>query len=101
MLPSSNPSSNPNNGCFTLMEPDLQYDICESENSFLLNKDVPDMPARISKHSADVLHYVLTLPSQLVQRRRKKVRAILNSAKGIYWMGAMSLVNSLNGASSS
>lgn len=87
-------------GCFAIMERDLRFNICELEDSFLLNKDVPDLPARISKHIVEALQYAASFwHSHLeqsnidVKKSAEKVFAFLNSGKGLYWIEALSLMD--------
>ena len=85
------------------MERDLQFNICELEDSFRLNSDVPDLPARISKHIAEVVQYGamfwlshLEHSSADAKKSAEKVLAFLNSAKGLYWTEVLSLMDAVD-----
>lgn len=89
-------------GCFAIMERDLRFNICELEDSFLLNKDVPNLPARISKHISEALQYAdsfwlshLEQSNIDVKKSTEKVFALLNSKKGLYWIEALSLMDAV------
>ncbi|KAG8846669.1 hypothetical protein FRB91_000553 [Serendipita sp. 411] len=44
-------------GCLAIMKRELCFNICQLESSFVLNKDVPDMNEKISKHISKGLQY--------------------------------------------
>ena len=90
-------------GCFTIMERDLRFNICDLGDSFQLNKDVLELPARISKHVAEALQYAASFwASHLEQanvnakKNAKKVLAFLNSVKGLYWVEVLSLMDAVD-----
>lgn len=92
-------------GCFSIMNHDLRFNICELENSFQLNKDVPDLPARISQHITESLQYAASfwlphLEQSNVDAKKSagKVFALLNSEKGLYWIEALSLMDAVERA---
>lgn len=87
-------------GCFAVMNRDLRFNICELENSFQLNKDVPDLPARISKHIPESLQYAVVfwlshLEESEVDIRQcaKKVHEFLDFQKALFWVEALSVMD--------
>lgn len=87
-------------GCFAIMERDLRFNICELEDSFRLNKDVPGLPARITKHISESLQYAvvfwlshLAFSDVDVEGSTDKVLGLLNSRKALFWVEALSLMD--------
>ena len=87
-------------GCFAIMERDLRFNICGLEDSFLLNKDVPDLPDRISANVAEALQYAASFWASHLEQANvdakmsaKKVLAILSTVKGLYWVEVVSLMD--------
>lgn len=90
-------------GCFSIMNRGLQFNICELEDSFQLNKDVPDLADRISKHITEALRYAVSFwLSHLeysdvnAKKTAEKVLTFLDSAKGLYWIEALSLMEAID-----
>ncbi|KAG8849605.1 hypothetical protein FRB91_009742 [Serendipita sp. 411] len=44
-------------GCLEIMKQELQFNVCQLESSFVLNKDVPDLKERISRYISKALQY--------------------------------------------
>lgn len=89
-------------GCFTLMDRDLRFNTCELEESFRLNKDVPDLAHRLSRHIGGALRYASEFwLSHLMQSNvdtkesAEKVLVFLSSVKELYWIEAMSLMDAV------
>lgn len=87
-------------GCFAITNRDLRFNICELEDSSRLNKDVPNLFARISKHITESLQYAVVfwlshLAKSDVDRKEsaEKVHEFLNSRKTLFWVEALSLMN--------
>lgn len=91
------------NECFNIMDRNLRFNICELENSFRLNKDVPNLPTRISKHITEALRYAalfwlshLEQPDIDVRKSAEKTLAFLSSVKGLYWIEVLSLMDAVD-----
>lgn len=89
-------------GCFAIMHRELRFNICELEDSFRLNKDVPDLLARITSHITEALRYGslfwfshLELSGVDVQEAPEQVCAFLESRKVLFWMEALSLMDTV------
>lgn len=87
-------------GCFSIMNRNLRFNICELEDSFRLNKDVPDLPARISEHLTESLQYAVVFwASHLAdsdvdaKRNAEKVHEFLASRKTLFWVEALSVMD--------
>lgn len=87
-------------GCFAIMNRDLRFNICELEDSFRVNKDVPNLPARISEHITESLQYAVVFwLSHLAEsnvdakENAEKVLGMLNSRKALFWVEALSLMD--------
>lgn len=87
-------------GCFAILERDLRFNICELDDSFQLNKDVPGLPARITKHISESLQYAvvfwlshLEVSDVDVKKSAEKVLGLLNSRKTLFWVEALSLMD--------
>lgn len=85
------------NGCFVIMNRDLRFNICELEDSFRLNKDVPDLPARVSKHVTESLQYAVVFwLSHLAESNAKEnaeiVHEFLSSREILFWVETLSLM---------
>lgn len=90
-------------GCFTIMNRELRFNICEMEDSFRLNKDVADLPSRITKHIGETLKYgSLFWMSHLEQsdvdmeESAEKVLAFLDSRKTLFWVEGLSLMDTVD-----
>lgn len=92
-------------GCFAIMNRDLRFNICGLEDSFRMNKDVPNLPALISKHITEALQYAAVFWfSHLEQsnvgasKSAGKVFALLNSEKGLFWIEVLTLMDAVERA---
>ena len=90
-------------GSLATMYRGLKFNICELESSFLLNKDVPNLRDRISKHVTEALQYAATfwvfhLKQANVEAKgsAEKVVAFLDSVKGLYWVEVLSLMDAVD-----
>lgn len=90
-------------GCLTIMDRDLRFNICELEDSLRLNKDVRDLPARITKNISEALQYAcLFWFSHLesldfdVKKSAEKVLALLTSQAVLFWMEVLSLMSAVD-----
>lgn len=86
------------NGCFTIMDRDLRFNICELEDSFRLNKDVLDLPARISENLSEALQYgslfwFRHFEKSGITGSEEKVLAFLSSLKTLFWVETLSLLD--------
>jgi len=85
-------------GCFAVMNHRLRFNLCELENSFLMNSDVPDLPARIERNISEALRYgILFWMSHLEQSESKEsagqILAFLNSHMVLFWFESLSLLD--------
>lgn len=87
-------------GCFKIMSHELRFNICEVDDSFQWNKDIPNLPARISKNMTEALRYgVLFWFSHLeqsdidVKESAEKVLTFLDSLKTLFWIEALGLMD--------
>lgn len=88
------------NGCFAAMNRDLRFNICELEDSFQLNKDVPNLLARISEHISESLQYAAVfwfshLEGSDVDAKEsaEKVHEFLNSRKTLFFFEVLSVMD--------
>lgn len=87
-------------GCFAIMDRELRFNICELEDSSRLNKDVPDLSARISNHITESVQYAvvfwfshLAVSDIDVKRSADKVLGLLSSRKTLFWVEALGLMD--------
>lgn len=85
------------NGCFAVMKSQLGFNICELEDSFLMNGAVRDLSARIKQNISEVLQYgILFWMSHREQSRSKErdeqVFAFLDSRKALFWIESLGLL---------
>lgn len=92
-------------GCFAIMNRDLQFNMCGLEDSFRMNKDVPNLPALISKHITEALQYAavfwfshLKQSNVSASKSAGKVFALLNSEKGLYWIEVLTSMDAVERA---
>lgn len=90
-------------GCFTIMNRELRFNICKLEDSFHLNKDVPDLFSRITRYITEALQYgSLFWISHIgqsdvnVMESAEKVHAFLKSRKTLFWMEVLSLTDAVD-----
>lgn len=87
-------------GCFATMNRELRFNICELEDSFHLNKDVPDLLTRITKYITEALKYGLLfwfshLEQSDIDKKEsaKTILSFLRSRKTLFWVEALSLMD--------
>ena len=87
-------------GCFAFMYRDLRFNICELKDSFRLNKDVPDLPACISKHITESVQYATVFWLSHVEKSdgdvkecAKKAYEFLSSREALFWVEVLSLMD--------
>lgn len=89
-------------GCFATMSRELRFNICELEDSFRLNKDVPDLLTRVASHISEVLRYAcLFWLSHLEQpevdaNSTEEVLSFLTSQTTLFWIEALSLMDAVD-----
>lgn len=88
-------------GCFDVLESELRFNMCDLEDSFRLNKDVPDLSNRIKKNISEVLQYgclfwISHLVALSMEGRGGQVFAFLRSLNALYWIEALSLLDAVD-----
>ena len=90
-------------GCFAIMDRDLRFNVCELQDSFWLNKEVLDLPIRISNHIAEPLQYATVFwlshledPDDDMGETAVKVHEFMSSPKTLFWVEALSLMNAVD-----
>ncbi|CAE6498821.1 unnamed protein product [Rhizoctonia solani] len=92
--------------CLTVMQRDLQFNICGLETSHLLNNEVPDLRRRIRSRVGTALKYAcvhwidyfVAFPNQSLI---EALKCFFNGPQFIYWIEIFSLLGRLDVASSS
>lgn len=90
-------------GCFIIMNRDLRFNICELEDSSRLDKDLPDLPDRITKHIGEALRYGclfwlahLELSDVDMDKSANDILAFLSSRKALFWVEALNLMDAVD-----
>lgn len=90
-------------GCLKTLHRELRFNICSLEDSYRLNKDVPDLSKRIQEHICEVLQYSSLFWFDHVSqcdltRLIHSVSAFIMSRNVLYWLEVLSLLNASDDA---
>ena len=90
--------------CLGLMLLNLKFNICNLESSYLVNKDVEDLDVRIAQHLPPVLSYACRLWDDHLKHLDFETDLFVKlqtffEKKFLFWLEALSLVNSVGLAS--
>lgn len=91
-------------GCFAILDEKLEFNICRLEDGSLLNKDVPDLEARVKRFIPEYLQYGLLFWFRHLSvsgLRPEDVHATVSTflnKKALFWIEAMCLLKKVNEA---
>ena len=86
--------------CLDLLLRDLRFNICDIESSYLANKDIPDLEARIAKHLPPTLSYTCHFYHDHLKHLDFetdlffKLRSFFET-KFLFWLEALSLTSNV------
>lgn len=89
-------------GCLKTLHRELRFNICSLEDSYRLNKDVPDLSKRIQEHISEVLQYSslfwfdhVSLCDSTRIISSASVTSLVTSPKILHWLEVLSWLDAL------
>lgn len=90
--------------CMSTLERELEFNICRLNDSFLLNRDVPDLREKIMMHVSDLLQYsalfwLVHLSKSGLEAKDEEagaqVSGLLKTTNALFWLEVLSLLNAV------
>ncbi|KAG8756269.1 hypothetical protein FRC14_003210 [Serendipita sp. 396] len=91
-------------GCLSIMKRELCFNICQLGSSFVLNRDVPDLNEKISKHISKGLQYgCVYWPDHIVNSNGasgdcevdRALLQVIEDGSSLYWIEVMSALGNI------